>query len=299
MSVNDQHKSPGKNRLNEYSDLLLVALRHPRSAFRDGNRLDRDWQALRFHARPDLERAIEEYAVFSEILIDHGAEILWLPDHEALTLDSLYARDAQIISPDGTILCNMGRKSRRPEPAVNAGTTGPAGFPVQGSIIPPGTLEGGDFIWIDEHHAAVGIGPRTNLEGVRQLRMLLGTDVDLHVVPLPAPDHPDDVFHLMSMISPLDADLALVYSPLIPETFRDWLQERAISFVEVANEEFESMGCNVLATGPRRVIMLNGLPLTRSRLEKAGCDVHVYDGDEISRKGEGGPTCLTRPLRRK
>jgi len=130
------------------------------------------------------------------------------------------------------------------------------------------------------------------------LQTLLGVDVDLHVVPLPEPDHPEDVFHLMSMISPLDKNLALIYRPLMPEGFLSWLRDHDIGFVDVPEDEFLPMGCNVLALAPREILMLEGLPQTRAQLEANGCTVHTYKGTEISRKGEGGPTCLTRPLSR-
>ncbi len=118
------------------------------------------------------------------------------------------------------------------------------------------------------------------------------------VVPLPHYKGPDDVFHLMSIISPLDHDLALVHSPLMPVPFRDWLLARGIRRVEVAEAEFETLGCNALALAPRRCLMVEGNPETRARLEAAGCEVLTYDGAEISMKGAGGPTCLTRPLAR-
>lgn len=160
-------------------------------------------------------------------------------------------------------------------------------------------LEGGDFIWINDSAAAVGQGTRTNAQGIRQLGALLGAGVDLHIVPLPAPDHhPDDVFHLMSIISPVDRNLAVIYPPLMPQAFVRWLTGHGISFVEVPGEEYAAMACNVLALGPQDVLMLDGLPRTRALLEAAGCNVRTYKGDEISRKGEGGPTCLTCPLLR-
>jgi N-dimethylarginine dimethylaminohydrolase len=286
------------NDLNEYSPIKLLAVRSAAHAFASDERLDRDWQSLRYHDRPELQSAISEHHEFIEIIQTHGVEVVNLHDHENLTLDSIYTRDALIVSTAGLILCNMGRQSRHHEPGINAVQLENAGFPIAGQIDSPGTVEGGDFIWLDETNAAIGIGPRTNEEGIRQLKKLLGPRVELHVVPLPAPDHPDDVFHLMSMISPIDADLAVIYRPLMPKPFLSWLAISGIQFVEVPETEFLPMGCNVLATGPRRVLMLDNLPETRARLEAAGCDVTVYKGDEISRKGEGGPTCLTRPLLR-
>lgn len=283
---------------NEYSPLKSVALRSAPTAFVDQDKASDEWQDLRFHSEPDVTASVAEYDAFQQHLETAGVNCVFLPGDESLTLDAIYVRDAAIVSPGGLILCHMGRASRRSESAINTAFLEAQGLTIKGSIAPPGTLEGGDFIWIDAHTAAVGLGPRTNEAGIEQLRILLGEDVDLHVVPLPAPDHADDVFHLMSMISPLDKDLALIYRPLMPRTFLTWLKNRNIDFVEVPEEEFLPMGCNVLALGPRRALMLDKLPETKARLETAGCEVLSYKGDEISRKGEGGPTCLTRPLER-
>jgi N-dimethylarginine dimethylaminohydrolase len=145
----------------------------------------------------------------------------------------------------------------------------------------------------------VGRGYRTNAEGIAQLRTLLGDTIDeLIEVPLPHWRGPDDVFHLMSIISPVDDDLAVVYSPLLPVPFRERLIERGIALVDVPDGELDAMGANVLALGPRRCVMVAGAPRTRALLERAGAEVLVYPGGEISLKGGGGPTCLTRPIRR-
>ncbi len=167
-----------------------------------------------------------------------------------------------------------------------------------GSIDGNGRLEGGDFVWLDESTCAVGHGYRTNAEGIRQLKVILGPEIEVIEVPLPHYKGPDDVFHLMSFVSPLDRDLMLVYSPVMPVPFRQRLLARGIRLVEVPDDEFETMGCNVLALGPRICLMVDGNTETRNRLEAAGCEVLVYSGQEISRKGEGGPTCLTHPLER-
>lgn len=283
---------------NEYGTLKRVALRSATDAYIDQAKADREWVALRYRRAPDVVEAAAEFQAFRNIIESSGAECVMLAREDTLTLDSIYVRDASIVSPSGLILCHMGRDSRRGEPFVNAAFLESHGASINGVINTPGTVEGGDFIWIDDHTAVVGLGPRTNKEGTRQLGALLGKDVDLHVVRLPQPDHPEDVFHLMSMISPLDKNLALIYRPLMPPTFTNWLEARGISLIEVPENEFLPMGCNVLALGPRHCLMLDGLPLTKERLEAAGCRVRTYKGDEISRKGEGGPTCLTRPLER-
>ena len=165
-----------------------------------------------------------------------------------------------------------------------------------GRIEAPGLLEGGDVVWLDERTLVIGRGYRTNAEGIRQVRSLVGDSVDVIEVPLPHWRGDSDVMHLMSLISPVDRDLAVVYSRLLPVPFRQLLLERGYRLVEVPDEEFDSMGCNVLALSPSRCVMLTGNARTLAALEHAGVEVIEYGGSEISVKGAGGPTCLTRPL---
>ncbi len=283
-------------KFDEYSTIVQIAVRNAQNAFVSDDKLAAEWQPLRFHAKPDMSGAIAEYERFLALL--DCDEVIELPAADSLTIDSIYTRDSILVSPKGLILCNMGRATRTPEATENAAVYTRLGHTVAGQITSPGTLEGGDFIWLDEHHAAVGLGPRTNEEGIRQLQDILGADVELFVVKLPDPDHPDDVLHLMSIISPIDKDLAVIYRPFMPEDFIFWLEQLGMAFVDVPEEEYLPMGCNVLAIAPRSALMLENLPGVKARLEAAGCAVATYAGLEISRKGEGGPTCLTRPLQR-
>jgi N-dimethylarginine dimethylaminohydrolase len=287
---------PGQS---DVGPLQTVLLKHPREAFRDQATIDAQWEDLGYLGPPDYSAAVQEYDAFVELLHGLGARARLMPYAEDTRLDSMYVRDAAVLCERGAILCRMGKEARRGEPRAMERALRRAGIPVVGKIVPPGLLEGGDVAWIDERTPAVGRGYRTNADGVRQLRTLLGHCVDRVVeVPLPHWRGPGDVFHLMSMFSPVDRDLAVVYAPLLPVPFRDLLLNRGYDLVEVPDEEFDTMGCNVLATGPRLAIMLDGNPVTRARLEAAGAEVHVYTGREISRKGSGGPTCLTRPLAR-
>ncbi len=283
---------------SESGTLQRVALKHAREAFRDRARIEREWRALNFTGAPDSGRAVAEYDAFAEILQNAGAEVDWLPDADGTGLDSIYVRDASIVCNRGVVLCRMGKAQRGAEPLAQEAAFRAAGYNILGSIHEPGCLEGGDVAWIDERTLAVGRGYRTNDAGIRQLRELLGADVEVVVVPLPHWRGPSDVFHLMSILSPVDHDLAVVYSPLMPVPFREWLDERGYRFVEVPDEEFATMGANVLAIGPRRCVLVRGNPVTKARLEKAGAQVFEYDGTEISLKGGGGPTCLTRPMLR-
>ena len=214
-------------------------------------------------------------------------------------MDSIYCRDAAIATDKGMILCNMGKAARVLEPRAEKKAFEVNGIPVLGSITASGTIEGGDVAWLDEHTLAVGHTYRTNEEGIRQLTALLEPlDVQVITVELPHYKGPSDVFHLMSILSPVDTNIAVVYSPLMPIVFRNLLLQRGYQLVEVPEEEFESMGCNVLALAPGVCLMVDGNPKTKAALEAAGCKVIVYKGEEISVKGGGGPTCLTRPVSR-
>ena len=279
--------------------LRRVLLKPVRAAFEDQPTLDAQWKDLGYLGRPDFAAAVDEYASFAELLEGLGARVSRAPIEPGTGPDSVYVRDTAVIADRGAILCRMEKPAREGEPPAIERALRAEGVSILGRIEPPGRLEGGDVAWIDERTLAVGHGYRTNGEGIRQLRALLGSQVE-RVVPVPLPHWrgPGDVFHLMSMFSPVDRDLAVVYSRLLPVPFRQLLLKRGYGLVEVPDEEFDTMGCNVLAAGPRRCVMLDGNPVTRQRLEAAGAEVHTYRGREISLKGGGGPTCLTRPLDR-
>ena len=260
------------------SDILplrRVLLKHASDAFVDQPTLDATWEALGYTARPDFAAAVSEYEGLLALLRNLGAEVVTAPAAPETGPESIYVRDATVVCDRGAILGSMGKEARSTEPTAAGRALRAAGVPIVGRIEEPGRLEGGDVAWIDERNVAVGLGYRTNADGIRQLRSLLGSDVD-RVIPVPLPHWhgPDDVFHLMSMYSPVDRDLAVVYSPLLPVPFRQHLLNHGCELVEVPDEEFESMGCNVLAVGPRRCVVLEGNPVTRRRLEAAGAEVH-------------------------
>ena len=285
--------------LNEFGRLTHVAVKHPREAFAGPGVLARQWESHGFTACPDFDAACREHDAFLELLARHGAEPLLLPADEGTTIDSLYARDASLVTPLGIVLCAMGKAARAGEPAAQGRAFTTAARPwtaVAGAIEPPGRIEGGDVVWFDERTVAIGRGYRTNAEGIRQLAALLGPAVDIIEVPLPHWKGPGDVMHLMSLISPVDRDLAVVYSRLLPVPFHEQLLARGIALVDTPDDEFDSMATNVLALAPRHCVMLTGNPRTRAALERAGATVEEYRGLEISVKGAGGPTCLTRPL---
>jgi N-dimethylarginine dimethylaminohydrolase len=285
--------------MNEVSRLARVVLKHARDAFVDEASIAAQWRELGYTAPPDLYRATDEYDQFVSLVQSSGAHVDLLPQDVRTTLDSVYVRDASIATDRGVVLCNMGKPQRAGEPKAQelAFSRWPS-TPVIGEIRDPGRLEGGDVVWLGERTIAVGRGYRTNDAGIAQLRTFLEPDVEMVVVPLPHWRGERDVMHLMSLISPVDRNLSVVYSPLMPVPFRELLLHRGIELVDVPDGEFATMGANVLALEPRRCLMLAGNPVTKAALERAGAEVLEYEGQEISVKGAGGPTCLTRPLAR-
>jgi N-dimethylarginine dimethylaminohydrolase len=282
---------------SETGALRKVLLKHPRWAFEGPQRIEEQWSELNYQAAPDFGRAVEEFEAFAEILRDAGAEVVLVEDGGETTLDSIYVRDAAVVTDAGAISCAMSKAARADEPLALQTALDAAGIETVGAITGEGRLEGGDVCWLPGNRLAVGRGYRSNDEGIRQLAELTRDLVEeIVVVPLPHGRGPADVFHLMSILSPVAADAVLVYSPLLPVPFREWLLHRGLRLVEVAEQEFASMACNVLALADGKCLMLDGNPLTRARLEAFGIEVAAYAGAEIYRKGEGGPTCLTRPL---
>lgn len=284
--------------MNEYGQLRRVAVRHPRDLFRSQAEMSRNWRAQEFIAEPDREAAGAEFEAFTGILRNAGADVLELPFDERLTAPAIYTRDNTVMTPRGVVVARMGRPYRSDEPSVNAAALADAGYAIRGEIEAPGFLEGGDVVWFDRQTCAVGQGYRTNGEGIRQLQQLLGPATHVEAVQLPHFRGPEFCLHLMSLISPVDTDLAVIYAPLMAVPFRRWLIDRGVEFVEVPDDEFERQGSNVLAVAPRKVVMVEGCPVTQARLEAAGCEVITFPGEHLCIRGCGGPTCLTRPLAR-
>ena len=284
---------------SEYLKLASVYLKSAESSFRSEKKLTKQWKELQFLTKPNFEESLKEYNAFQLFFTNKNIETCFFPADQKTWIDSIYCRDASIATDFGMIICNMGKKGRIQEPKAQLETYLQNTVKILGEITFPGTLEGGDVAWLDQSTLAVGHTYRTNEEGIRQLKvLLLPKGIEVIVVELPHYKGKEDVFHLMSILSPVDKNLAVVYSPLMPIKFRNQLLERGFQLIEVPDEEFESMGCNVLAVAPRDCLMVDGNPITKKLLEQAGCQVVAYKGNEISVKGGGGPTCLTRPLKR-
>jgi dimethylargininase len=254
------------------------------------------WRECGWRSAPDPARAAEEHEAFCVLLKEAGAEVV-VSHHDPGNPDALYPFDPVLVGSEGAVLLRPGKLARRGEPGAVAETLRDAGVPVVAALREPAVAEGGDTLWLDERTLLVGIGYRTNRKALPALEQAFpGADV----IPFDLShwNGEGEVLHLLSFVSPLDGDLALVYPRLAPVRLLQLFAERGIATIEVPDEELQTQGPNVLALAPRRVLALDGSPVTRKRMERAGVDVAVYRGDEISRKGDGGPTCLTRPLLR-
>ena len=286
-------------RHSEYLKLASVYLKSAKNSFLSEEELSEHWETLQYLSKPNFKKSLEEYAAFQIFFRKKNISTCFFPINKKTKIDSIYCRDASIATDFGIIICNMGKQGRIHEPYAQLEAYKMNNVNILGEIKFPGTLEGGDVAWLDQHTLAVGHTYRTNEEGISQLEGLLQPKgIEIIIVELPHYKGKSDVFHLMSILSPVDKNLAVVYSPLMPIKFRNQLLERGFQLIEVPEQEFDSMGCNVLAIAPRDCLMVAGNPITRKLLEDAGASVHIYEGNEISVKGGGGPTCLTRPIDR-
>lgn len=243
----------------------------------------------------DLDVARREHETFVSVLASLGPRIHVVED-EIASPDLLYTFDPLLVTERGAIPLRPGKPNREAEPAVLERWTLDFGIPTIGRIEAPGTVEGGDTLWLRPDLFCIGRTLRTDDAGARQLASLVGGDVRIFDVPYWR--GPAELIHLMSVISPVADDLAVVYLPLMPVGLWALLGELGIGMVEVPDEEFPTLGCNVLAVAPRVVILADGNPRTAAALAAAGCEVHTYPATEIGINGSGGPTCMTRPILR-
>jgi N-dimethylarginine dimethylaminohydrolase len=277
--------------------IRTILLKRPQDAYISAEHLSENYERYNYFGCPDYETVLREYDVFEGIVKKFVDKILYLPRDERTGLDSIYTHDSLKITKRGAIYFNMGKELRRGEAAATQEFLEAAGVPTLGHIEAPATMEGGDVLWIDEDTVAIGRGYRTNDEGIRQFIDLTKDHVKEHIiVPMPHADGRDACLHLMSVISFVDVDKAVVYSKYMPVFFRELLIDRGFGLFEVNDDEYERLGSNLLALSPGRCILIEGCPDIQAKLEDAGVEIFTYPGGELSFRGTGGPTCLTCPV---
>jgi dimethylargininase len=255
------------------------------------------WHEYGWRSEPNVTKLAEEHEAFCSALGAGGAEVVFAETPVPADPDAIYVFDPAMVCDRGAIVLRPGKEGRSVETDAIAADLEQAGVPIAARLDAPACADGGDTIWLEEGTLLVGRGFRTNGDGIHALQAAL-PGVQVLAFDLPYLHGSEVVLHLLSLLSPLDDDLVVAYLPLLPVRLVQLIQELEIRIVEVPDDEFETMGPNVLALAPRVALALEGNVETRKRLERAGVDVSVYRGDEISRKGDGGPTCLTRPLLR-
>ncbi len=276
-----------------------IMIKRPIDAYKNQDFINENYEACKYYGIPDMEKCVKEYEVFEKILKDNIENVWYLPKDEITNLDSIYAHDSLKITKKGAIYFNMTKDVRKNEAKAAEEYLKSIGVPTLGYIKEPGRMEGGDVLWLDDKTVAIGLGYRTNEEGIRQFTELTKDFInEVITVPLPHAVGDGEVLHLMSLISPIDENLAVVYSKYMPVFFREMLLEKGIELLEVDDDEYEYLGCNVLTLSPRVCVLIEGIPKIQKKLEDAGCQVYTYPGEEISIKGTGGATCFTCPINR-
>lgn len=280
-------------------ELKRVAVCSPQAA--GWERADRAarWKELGFQYAVNFNEAQRQHEVMCGELESAGAEVICFPNSDALSLDAVYAHDASLATDFGVIIMRPGKPNRQPEGQHQRGVLQKLGIPILGAIDAPGTTEAGDMVWLDSQTLLVGHGYRTNAAGIEQMRALLRPHgIEVLPAPLPYGPGPCACLHLMSLISLLDERTAIVDLPWLAVETVQLLQERGYKFVEIDAAERDTLACNVLALGKKRLLALAENSRTNERLRAAGFDVRTFSGSELCINGSGGPTCLTRPLLR-
>ncbi|WP_084375046.1 dimethylarginine dimethylaminohydrolase family protein [Neobacillus soli] len=280
-----------------YKKLNTVIVKHPKDAFFSQEHLKKEWKKFNYIHEPDFTKAQQEFEQFLSIIKEHVDHIEYLPASERVGLDSLYAHDPVKFTKEGAIILKSGKKLRQPEAEAYKQFLKEKDIPILGELTGEAVADGGDLVWLDDRTLLIGRGYRTNDEAIRQIKKITKDVVDeCIVVQLPHDQGEEECLHLMSFISIVDDNLAVVYSRLMPVFLRQMLIKRGFQLIEVPDEEYHRLGCNVLALAPRICMIVSGNPYTRQKLVDAGAAVYEYEGNEISYLGTGGPTCLTCPV---
>lgn len=256
-----------------------------------------DFLGAAWHRVPDHAKCADQHAAFVAALESHGAQVDVLPATEGMA-DSCFAYDPVFVVGRGMIELQQAKPARVDEPSRLSADLAALGVPVAGRLTGDARADGGDLFWLDQHTLAAGRGYRTNAAAHAQLREILAEEgAELVSFDLPHDQGPGMVLHLMSLVSPVDENLAVVFEPMSPVPLLEALAERGIEWIAASPTEYAALGTNILATAPGRVVMFEGAPETAAALRNKGVDVTLVDCSEIA-IGDGGPTCLTRPLLR-
>ena len=277
--------------------IKAIVLKDPSKAFISQENLKANWEKYNYIDIPKYEESLKEYEKFKSIIEDNVESVFYLPEDPDTGLDSIYAHDSVKITKKGAIFFNTGKELRKNEAVAMEKKFKEIGIPILGKIESPGKMEGGDVLWLDEKTVALGLGYRTNMEGIEQFKKLTKDFIEAYIiVPVPHGQGENECLHLMSLVSLINEKLAVVYSKFMPVFFIEILKNRNIEFIEVDEKEYDYLGSNVLALSPEKALMIEGNENVKNALLEKGIEVLTYSGNNISYFGTGGPTCLTCPI---
>lgn len=228
---------------------------------------------------PDAALAAEQHEGYVAALERAGVEVLRLPSDDRFP-DGTFVEDAAIVTPRGAVLARPGAPSRLGEVPAVAEALGRV-LPTLGRIEAPGTLDGGD-VCATETRVFIGITDRTNEEGARQLAALLGLAgrrsvlVDLRGTP--------GLLHLKTGVAYLGEGRLLAWESLARRE-----ELRGLEILPVPMEE--AYAANAVEINGR-VLLADGFPETRDRIERAGLRTVAVPVSEF-RKMDGGLSCLS------
>jgi N-dimethylarginine dimethylaminohydrolase len=283
-----------------YDKLESILIKSPEDAFLNQKHIDENYEKFNYLGRPIYENVLSDFASFEAILKENVRNIYYLPKDSTVGIDSIYAHDPLEVTEKGAIYFQMGKDLRKSEPEATRKYLESIGIPTFERLKGSGTMEGGDLLWVDKKTVAIGLSDRTNEEGIRQFRDIMGEMVD-EVIPVPLPydlSGKKKVMHLSGAIHIVAKDVAVIYPRYMPAKFRSYLKERGFNFIEVSEAEKKTKGTNVLSLSPKKCMMVRGNKGVKSGIEEHGIEVLEFNGADLNIKGDGGPTCLTAVLLR-
>jgi dimethylargininase len=219
--------------------------------------------------------AVKQHDEYEGALAKYGCKVFGLEAEPDLP-DSVFVEDAAVVFDELAIITLPGANSRKPETESVAEALKP--YRKLSFIQEPGTMDGGDVLRVGKQ-VFVGITPRTNLEGIEQMRKILAPHgYSVNGVPV------HGCLHLKSAVTQV-AENTLLINP----TWVDRGSFPGMEFLEV--DPSESFGANALLI-EGNVIYPSAYPKTCQRLIERGITLQNVDASELA-KAEGGVTCCS------
>ena len=226
-----------------------------------------------------------------------GAEVI-VSRHDPGNPDAIYVYDPVLVGTQGAVLLRPGKEGRRSEPDAIAASLVAAGVPIVGALAEPAAAEGGDTVWLDAHTLLVGRRLSHELGRGAGTGAAPSRGVEVIAFDLPHWNGRGEVH------APHELHLAARPRP----------RPRVSAHRAGAAPRAPGRAGDQGRRGPRRRVREPGAERARAGAA-AGARTRRQPGDAPPngagrgrrrrlprrgdlKKGDGGPTCLTRPLLR-